>query len=219
MSEFPQTPRNRVERLRDRARYDRETIWPIVDEATICHVGFVENGQPFVIPTLHGRDGDAIVIHGAVASRLMQHVGAGHPVSLAMTLVDGLVLARSHFHHSINYRSAVLFGRGHLLTDERARLAALERIIERLVPGRWAEARPPNARELKATAVARIEVESASAKVRTGPPLDDEADLALPHWAGVLPLAEVAGAPEADPTLAPGVAVPASVRGRATRRR
>jgi nitroimidazol reductase NimA-like FMN-containing flavoprotein (pyridoxamine 5'-phosphate oxidase superfamily) len=219
VSEFPQTPRNRVARLRERARYDRDTIWPIVDEATICHVGFVENGQPFVIPTLHARDGDAIVLHGAVASRLMQHVGAGHPVSLAMTLVDGLVLARSMFHHSINYRSAVLFGRGHLLADERARLSALELLIERLVPGRWAETRPPSARELKATAVARVEVESASAKVRTGPPADDEADLALPFWSGVLPLAEVAGAPEPDPTLAPGIALPASLRRRPPRRR
>jgi len=196
-----------VLRLPDRARYDRATIHPIVDEAPICQVGFAADGQPFVLPTLHARDGDDLLLHGAAASRLLRHVGAGHPVCLAFTLVDGLVLARSMFHHSINYRSAVLFGRGRLL-EGAEKEAALPAFIERLVPGRWAEARGPNAAELEATAVARIAVESASAKVRTGPPRDDEDDLALPVWAGVLPLSAVWGTPLADPGPGAGIALP-----------
>ncbi len=214
MSTFPSTPRNRVRRLPERASYDREAVYPIVDEALVCHVGFVQDGQPYVIPTLHARDADAILLHGSAGSRLLRHLGAGHPASIAFTLLDGIVLARSVFHHSVNYRSAVVFGRGTAVEDESQRLRALERITERLAPGRWAEARRPTARELAATGVVRLEIETASAKIRSGLPKDDEGDLALPVWAGVLPVALAFGAPQADPALRPGLALPGCVRDR-----
>jgi hypothetical protein len=214
VSTFPRTPRNRVGRLPDRGRYDRETIYPIVDEALVCHVAFVEDGQPHVIPTLHAREGDAILLHGSVGSRMLRHLGAGNPASLAFTLLDGIVLARSVFNHSVNYRSAVVFGRGARVDGEAERLRALEHFTERLTPGRWSEARLPSARELAATAVVRVAIEAASAKVRSGPPEDDEEDLALPVWAGVLPVALAFGEPWPDPALRPGIAVPAHVRDR-----
>lgn len=218
MSTFPRTPRNRVGRLPDRGHYDRATIYPIVDEALVCHVAFVEDGEPFVIPTLHARDGDAILLHGSAGSRMLRHLAAGNPASLAFTLLDGIVLARSAFHHSVNYRSAVVFGRGAMVEDEVERLRALERITERLAPGRWAESRRPNARELAATAVVRVAIETASAKVRTGPPKDDEEDLALPVWAGVVPIALAVGEPVPDPALRPGIAMPDGLRERFVRR-
>lgn len=206
---FPQTKRNRVARLPKRGHYDRATIYPIVDAALVCHVGFVQDGQPFVLPTLHARDGDDMLLHGATTSRMLRYIQEGHPICLTMTLVDGIVLARSVFHHSINYRSAVLFGRGELIDDPAERLSAMERLTERIMPGRWADARPPSAQELKATTMIRVVVESGSAKVRTGPPGDDPEDLELPYWSGVLPLHEVAGDPQHDPTLQPGIGVPA----------
>jgi hypothetical protein len=193
MTDFTQTDRNRVRRLPDRGRYDRETIYAILDEALVCHVGFVQDGQPFVIPTLHARVGDALLLHGATTSRLLRHIAAGGEVSVAATLVDGLVLARSVFHHSVNYRSVVLFGKGELVEGDAGKLAALEAFTEKLLPGRWAEARPPNAAELKATAVIRIAIEEASAKVRTGGPKDDPEDLTLDVWAGVIPISLVRG--------------------------
>jgi nitroimidazol reductase NimA-like FMN-containing flavoprotein (pyridoxamine 5'-phosphate oxidase superfamily) len=199
MTEFDQTPRNRVRRLPERASYDRETIYPILEEALICHAGFEEDGQPFVIPTLFARDGDTLYLHGAKASRLLKHIQAGNPVCISVTLLDGLVLARSVFHHSVNYRSAVLFGRGRLLETDEEKLQALEAITEHIARGRWADARPPNRKELNATGVAAVAIESASAKVRGGPPKDDAEDYTLPVWAGILPLELRVLEPQDDP--------------------
>lgn len=201
MSHFERTPRNQVRRLPKRGQYDAETIYAIIDGALICHVAFVQDGQPFIIPTLHVRDGDTLLLHGATTSRMMQHLAAGHPITAAVTLVDGIVLARSVFNHSMNYRSAVLFGHGAAIDDPGAKLAALERFTERLMPGRWNDARQPNEQELKATAVVRVTIESASAKVRGGPPGDDADDLALPVWAGVVPMFQGLGKPERAPDL------------------
>lgn len=208
MTAYPKTRRNKVVRMPERGQYDREEIYPIVDAALVCHVAFVMDDQPFVIPTLHARDGDTLLLHGSSASRLMRHAGAGNPICVTVTLLDGIVLARSIFNHSINYRSAVLYGRGALVTDPAEKLAALARFTERLLPGRWDDAREPNSQELKATAVVAIPLDSASAKVRVGPPKDDAEDMALPIWAGVLPLRQVMDAPVADPKLAPGIAPP-----------
>lgn len=207
MTEFTPTDKNRVRRMPNRGAYDTATIYPIVDAALICHVGLVQDGEPVVIPTLHARRGDEILLHGATTSRLMQYAAAGHPLCLTMTLVDGLVLARSVFHHSVNYRSAVLFGRGQLVPDDQ-KLAYLAHFTEKLLPGRWDDVRAPNAAEFKATAVVAVTIESASAKVRTGPPKDDEEDYALPVWAGVLSIQQTLGALEADPQLTEGIGVP-----------
>ena len=207
MTEFTQTAKNRVRRVPNRGTYDKATIYPIVDAALICHVGLVQDGEPVVIPTLHARRGDEILLHGATTSRLIQVAAAGHPLCLTMTLVDGLVLARSVFHHSVNYRSAVLFGRGQLVPDAQ-KLEYLAYFTEKLLPGRWDDVRPPNAAEAKATAVVAVTIESASAKVRTGPPKDDEEDYALPVWAGVLPIQQTFGKLATDPQLAEGIGVP-----------
>lgn len=212
MTAFTRDRRNQVIRMPERGHYERDDVYPIVDAALVCHVGFVQDGQPFVIPTLHARDGDTLLLHGSSASRLMKYAGAGNPLCVTMTLLDGIVLARSVFNHSINYRSAVLFGRGELVTDPDEKLAALARFTERLLPGRWEDARQPNRKELKATAVVAVPLASASAKVRVGPPKDDEDDLALPIWAGVLPLRQVMDAPLADPKLAATVALPGYLR-------
>ncbi len=206
--------RSRVARLPGRAAYDRETICAIIDEAPLCHVGFVDHGQPTVIPTLHGRLGDTLVIHGAQRSRLIERAASGEPVCLTFTLLDGLVLARSAFHHSVNYRSAVVFGAGWRVKEDEEKLAALEAITDRLMPGRWAEVRPPNPRELAATAVVAIRIEEASAKLRTGPPVDDPADLALPIWAGVAPLTTQFATPEPAEDLTPGTPLPRALRPR-----
>lgn len=208
MTEFPQTAQNRVRRMPTRGAYDTATIYPIVDEALICHVGLIEAEQPVVIPTLHARDGDQILLHGATTSRLLRYAATGAPLCITVTHVDGLVLARSIFHHSINYRSAVLFGRGVLVEGEAAKLTALARFTEKLIPGRWDDARVPNAVELKATAVVAVTIESASAKIRTGPPKDDEEDYALPVWAGVLPLHQSVGEPLPDPAAHTEIRVP-----------
>jgi hypothetical protein len=205
---FLKTDLNRVRRLPARGQYDRATIDAIVDEALICHVAFAVDGQPFVIPTIHARLGDEIVLHGAPASRLLKHIAAGNPVAIAVTLVDGLVLARAVFHSSMNYRSAVLFGHGRLIEDEGEKAVALAAISEHLVRGRWADARQPTQRELDATTVVAIAIDSASAKVRTGPPGDDEADYALPIWAGVLPLQLQAQPPLPDPRLPEAIMAP-----------
>ena len=209
---FPKTPRNRVKRHPERGRYDPAEIYPIVDEALICHVGFVHDGQPVVIPTLHARQGDTILLHGAKASRLLRHAEAGGDVCITITLLDGIVLARSVFNHSINYRSAVIFGRGRPVDGDQARMEALAAFTERLIPGRWADARPPSAVELKQTGIVAVPIESASAKIRSGPPKDDADDLDLPVWAGVLPLRQASGPPIADAGLAPGVEVPDYIR-------
>jgi uncharacterized protein len=209
MTAFPRTRRNKVIRHPERGQYERAEVYQIVDEALICHVGFVQDGQPFVLPTLHARDGDTLLLHGSSASRLMKHVGAGNPVCVTVTLMDGIVLARSVFNHSINYRSAVLFGQGELVVDADEKLRALACFTERLLPGRWDDARPPSRKELKATAVAAIPLASAAAKVRSGPPKDDEEDATLPVWAGVLPMHQVVGDPIADPAGAAGITLPA----------
>jgi uncharacterized protein len=209
---FSITARNKVKRHPERGSYDSATIYPIIDEALICHVGFVQDGQPFVIPTLHARQADTILLHGAKGSRLLRHIEAGGDVCITITLLDGIVLARSVFSHSINYRSAVLFGRGQIVVEEAECLRALEAFTERLIPGRWQDARPPNPVELKQTTIVAVAIEGASAKIRSGPPKDGEADLDLPVWAGVLPLHQVAGAPIADPQLSTEVDVPAYIR-------
>lgn len=210
-SEYAKTPRNQVKRLRERGHYDVATIYPIIDEALICHVGFVLDEQPFVIPTIHARVGDTILLHGAKASRMLRHLEAGGSVCITCTLIDGIVLARSVFHHSMNYRSAVVFGQGQPITDEEERLQALEAFTERLMAGRWADVRPPNKVEMKQTTVVAVPIESASAKMRIGPPKDDEEDYDLPVWAGVLPLAIQPGAPIADARLRDDIAVPAYI--------
>ena len=207
-----QTPRTTVKRLPKRGVYDRATVYAILDEGLVCHVGFVFDGQPYVIPTGYCRVGDVLYIHGSAASRMLKTLSAGVPVCVTVTLLDGLVLARSAFHHSMNYRSAVVIGNARLVADAAEKAAALTAIVEHIVPGRNADARAPNASELGATSVLALPIEEASAKVRGGPPLDDAEDMALNVWSGVVPLRLEPQAPVADPTLAPGIAVPAYAR-------
>jgi nitroimidazol reductase NimA-like FMN-containing flavoprotein (pyridoxamine 5'-phosphate oxidase superfamily) len=211
--DFSPTARTTLRRLPQRGSFERETVYGILDEGFVCHVGFVVDGQPFVIPTAYGRKGDVLYIHGARASRMQKALAAGAGVCVTVTLVDGLVLARSAFHHSINYRSVVVLGRARVVESEEEKSAALEAFTEHVVPGRWAEVRWPNAQELAATTVLAIQLSEASAKVRTGPPIDDEEDYALAVWAGVLPLGVEPGAPEADPRLPAGTPVPGYVEG------
>lgn len=208
MSDFTPTPKTRVHRLPKRGHYDRETIYQILDEALICHVGFAEGNQPFVIPINFARVDDTIVLHGAKASRLLKHIEAGNPVCIEATIVDGLVLARSVFHSSVNYRSVVLFGTGRIVTDEAEKMSALEAVTDHLIPGRWQEARLPTPKEMNATSVVSIHIDEASAKVRVGPPADDEEDYALPIWAGVLPIRETPLAPIRDEVLPQEISTP-----------
>ncbi len=208
MTVFPPTNQNRVRRQPTRGHYDVETIHAIVDAAFVCHVGFVQDGHPYVIPTLHARRGDEILLHGASSSRLMRHAAAGFPLAITVTHVDGIVLARSVFNHSINYRSAVLFGKGRLIDEPAAKLAALRAFTDRLLPGRWDDVRRPTETEMKATAVVAITIEKASAKIRTGPPGDDEDDYGRATWAGVLPLSVHYGPLQADPRLADDIEIP-----------
>lgn len=210
MENFTKTDRNKVRRLPKRGHYDRETIFNILDAGFLCHVGFVVDGQPFVIPTSYGRMEDAIYLHGSSKSRMLASLDKGIPVCLTVTHVDGLVLARSAFHHSMNYRSAVIFGTAHEVEGEEKE-QALFLISENILKGRWNEVRAPNQKELKATSVLRLDIESASAKIRTGPPGDEEADYALPVWAGVVPFRQVAGEPLADPLLKEGIPTSKSV--------
>jgi len=209
---YTPTPRTRLVREPQRAVYDRAAVYEIIDEAFICHVGFVVDGQPFVIPTGFGRSGDNLYIHGSAASRMLRRVDEGIPVCVTVTLLDGLVLARSTFNHSMNYRSAVILGTIHAVTDPAEKVEALRLLSEHILPGRWAESRQPNEKELKATMVLRLPIEEFSAKVRKGPPLDDEEDLAFPVWAGVIPLSLVAGDPIDDPQLEPGLEPPSYAR-------
>ena len=206
--DFEQEPRNRVRRIPERGHYDKATIYAIVDEALICHVAFAVDGQPFVVPTIHARMGDELILHGAKASRLLKHIEAGHPVSVAITLLDGLVMARSVFHSSMNYRSAVIFGAGRVLASDDEKLAALEALTEHLARGRWQDARRPTALELNATTVVALAIDSASAKVRTGPPNDDAEDYTLPIWAGVVPLQQTPLPLQPDPKLVAGIVAP-----------
>ncbi|MDT5271054.1 MAG: uncharacterized protein QOH49_3240 [Acidobacteriota bacterium] len=206
--DFSPTARTTLKRLPKRGSFERETVYGILDEGFVCHVGFVVEGQPVVIPTAYGRVGDVLYIHGARASRMQKALAAGADVCITVTLVDGLVLARSAFHHSMNYRSVVVFGRAHVVESEEEKNAALEAFTEHVMPGRWADVRWPNAQELAATTVLAIQLSEASAKIRTGPPIDDEEDYALAVWAGVLPLGVEPGVPEADPRLHAETPVP-----------
>jgi uncharacterized protein len=209
MSENPMpTQRTRVIREPDRGVYDRETVYRILDEGFLCHVGFAADGQPFVIPTSYGRDGSNLYIHGSAASRTLRQMKAGVPVCVTVTLLDGLVLARSVFNHSMNYRSVVILGKATLVDDPQEKLTALRVLSEHIIPGRWDDARQPNERELKATSVLRVPIEEFSAKVRTGPPIDDEEDYSFPTWAGVMPLQTTVGNPINDPRLESVRAVP-----------
>jgi nitroimidazol reductase NimA-like FMN-containing flavoprotein (pyridoxamine 5'-phosphate oxidase superfamily) len=208
MPTFEVTPRNKVKRLAERGKYDKATIYPIVDEAFICHIGFVEDGQPFVIPTIHVRHEDTIFFHGAKASRMLKHIKAGNPLCVTVTLLDGLVMARSVFHHSMNYRAAVLYGCGRIVDDEAEKLEALRLVSEAVMPGSWDDARQPTRKEMNATTVVAMPIESASAKIRSGPPGDDDEDYALPVWAGVVPIRQQIEMPVADPLLREGVEVP-----------
>src|SRR5246500_2637317 len=193
-SQMP-TARTRVVREPERGVYDRKTVYGLLDEAFICHVGFCVDGQPFVIPTSYGRKDANLYIHGSAASRMLRQLKTAVPVCVTVTLLDGLVLARSVFNHSMNYRSVVILGNPTLVEDPQAKLAALHAISEHILPGRWADARRPNERELKQTSVLRLPIEEFSAKVRTGPPIDDEEDYSFPPWAGVIPLQMKAGEP------------------------
>ena len=203
------TPRTRVVREAERGVYDRETAYHILDEGFLCHVGFAVDGQPFVIPTSYGRKDDNLYIHGSAASRMLKQMKEGIPVCITVTLLDGLVLARSVFNHSMNYRSVVILGKATLVDDPAEKLAALRVLSEQIIPGRWDDARLPTERELKATSVLRVPVEEFSAKVRSGPPIDDEEDYSFPTWAGVLPFETVVGKPVDDPRLDPARPVPA----------
>lgn len=208
MDPSPPSDRATVKRLPKRAVYDRGTIHAILNEGMVCHVGFAINGQPTVIPTIYVRIGDSVYLHGSPASRMLQLVESGGEVCIAVTIVDGLVLARSAFHHSINYRSVVLFGRGEEVREPARKAEVLRALSEHLIPDRWDEVREPSADELRRTLVVGIPIDEASAKVRSGPPLDDEPDYELPIWAGVLPLHLVAGTPIAAPRLTPGIEPP-----------
>jgi uncharacterized protein len=206
---LPASERVRLRRKRERGSYDRAVIDAILDEALIAHLGIVEDdGQPIVTPTLHARLGDVVYCHGSVASRTLRALGEGAPACLTVSLLDGLVLARSAMHHSANYRSAMLLGRARSVEDEAEKLAAARAIVEHVVPGRWREVRAPTENELRATAILAIPIDEASAKVRSGPPLDDEEDYALSAWAGVLPLHCRPGTPVPDERLPAGIAPP-----------
>jgi nitroimidazol reductase NimA-like FMN-containing flavoprotein (pyridoxamine 5'-phosphate oxidase superfamily) len=205
---FPQTERTKLKRLPKRGVYDRHLVYGILDEGFICHVGFAVEGQPFVIPTGYARVDEQLFIHGSQVSRMLLTLSSGIDVCVAVTLVDGLVLARSAFHHSINYRSVVMFGRATIVDDREAKLAALFAFSEQVIPGRWNDVREPTEQELRATTVLALPLVEVSAKVRTGPPVDDEEDYALNVWAGVLPLKIEAGRPINDPRLPETIAPP-----------
>jgi nitroimidazol reductase NimA-like FMN-containing flavoprotein (pyridoxamine 5'-phosphate oxidase superfamily) len=201
MNTFTKTERTTLKRLPKRAEYDREAVGRILDEGFICHVGFIAEGQPYVIPTGYARVGDTLFIHGSQASRMLRTVSKGIDVCVTVTLVDGLVLARSAFHHSMNYRSVVVLGRATLVVEGPEKLAALRALSQHMIPGRWDEVRGPNETEMKATMVLSLPLSEVSAKVRTGPPLDDEEDYGMEVWAGVIPLGLGTGQPVSDPRL------------------
>jgi uncharacterized protein len=214
MSEnYTPTARTRVVREPHRGVYDRATAYQILDEGFVCHVGFTVDGQPFVIPTGYGRDGDSLYIHGSAASRMLKNLDRGIPVCVTVTLLDGLVLARSIFNHSMNYRSVVVLGTAVAVNDPAEKLKALRCVSEHILPGRWAQVRQPNERELKQTMVLRLPIEEFSAKVRQGPAIDDEEDYAFPTWAGVIPLEMTAGQPIDDERLMAGQVAPEWAKG------
>jgi hypothetical protein len=210
---FTPTARSKLKRLHKRAAYDHATVNAVLDAGLICHVGYVIDGQPYVTPTCYWREGETLYWHGSSASRMLRAVKQGIPVCLTVTHFDGLVLARSGFHSSVNSRCVMAFGTARAVTDKAAKTAALEAFVERLAPGHWAGLRPMTAKELKATTVVSMEIEEASAKLRDGQPEDDEEDYALDIWAGVIPVRQVVGEPEPDPRLKKGVALPDHLKG------
>jgi uncharacterized protein len=218
LDNYTPTARTRVVREPHRGVYDRDTTYKILDEAFICHVGFVTDGQPFVVPTGYGRSGDNLYIHGSAASRMLRNMDEGVPVCVTVTLLDGLVLARSIFNHSMNYRSVMILGTATAVQDPQEQLIALRALSEHILPGRWDESRQPKEQELKATLVLRLPITEFSAKIRQGPPIDDEEDYAFPIWAGVIPLQMNAGAPIPDPRLNQAQRVPEYVKHYSRRR-
>jgi nitroimidazol reductase NimA-like FMN-containing flavoprotein (pyridoxamine 5'-phosphate oxidase superfamily) len=205
---MPASKKTKVTRNPKRGHYDKETIYSILDEAFLCHVAFVHEGYPVVIPTLFGRDGDRIFIHGSQASRMLKDLSQGIDVSIAVTNVHGIVLARSAYHHSMNYGSVVLFGKAVVVEDPQARIDALKIISEHMLRGRWDDVRLPNDKELKATMVLEVPLTEASAKIRTGDPIDEKEDYELEIWAGILPVETGFGKPVRDTKLAPGITLP-----------
>jgi nitroimidazol reductase NimA-like FMN-containing flavoprotein (pyridoxamine 5'-phosphate oxidase superfamily) len=203
---FPPTGRTQVRRIPNRGVYDKAEVYQILDEGYLCHVGFALDGQPYVIPTGYARQGDTLLIHGSAASRMMREMSAGVDVCVTVTLVDGFVLSRSAFHHSMNYRSVVMLGRARLLETEAEKTAALQAFTNHIVPGRWEEVRWPSEQELKGTTVLELPLAEVSAKIRKGPPVEDAGDIARPTWAGVVPLRAELGTPQPVEDLAEGVA-------------
>jgi len=206
--DFEPTVRTRIKRLHERGHYDRKTVTEILDAGLVCHVGYVIGGQPYVTATAYWREGNRVYWHGSSASKMLRHLKGGVEVCFTVSLLDGLVLARSGFHSSINYRSVMALGTARLVADRDEKLAALTAFSDRLTPGRWEELKPPSEQELKATTVITLELDEVVAKVRTGPPSDDEEDLDLPVWAGVVPVATTLGEAEADPVLSPDIPAP-----------
>ena len=213
MSSYPISQRNKVKRIPKRGHYDQETVHAILDAGFLCHIGFTVKGQPYVIPTSYGREENLLYLHGASTSRMLVNLQEGIPLCLTVTHLDALVLARSAFHHSMNYRSAVVFGTAKLIEDYDEKLHALKVVSDQILPGRWEESRQPIAKEMKATTVLKMEIEQASAKIRTGPPGDDKPDYDLPIWAGVVPYVGKWGEPQADPLLKEGIPLAESVEG------
>ena len=214
MGSFPTTEHTKVRRLPERGKYDHETVYSVLDEGLICHVGFIAtDDRPVVIPTSYGRKDNRLYIHGSAASRMQRILATGIDVCVTVTLMDGMVLARSAFHSSINYRSVVILGKAKPIEDSREKAEALYAFSEHLLPGRWAEIREPSEQELKGTSVLVIELDQVSAKVRTGPPIDDAEDYSLPVWAGVLPMEAKFGEPQPDPKLTPNIRVPDYLKG------
>ncbi len=211
-SSYPIDNTNKVKRIPKRGHYDKATIYEILDVGFLCHLGFSVKGQPYVIPTSYGRKGDKIYLHGATTSRMMVNLEEGIPVCLTVTHLDGLVLARSAFHHSMNYRSVVCFGTAKLIADTAEKEAALKIISDQILKGRWEESRLPIAKELKATTVLELTIDQASAKIRTGPPGDEKQDYELPIWAGVVPCEQVWGTPIPDPVLREGIEEAGSIK-------
>jgi len=212
MPEFVKSDLNQVKRKPQRGAYDKDLIYKIADEALVCHVGFSQGPQPFVIPMNFGRANDIIYLHGSTASRLLEHLQAGNQLCMCFTLLDGIVFARSVFNHSMNYRSAILYGKGRALESDEEKLAALEAVTEHVAKGRWKDARLPNRKELDATSVVAVDIETGSAKVRAGPPIDDEHDYDLSIWTGVLPLQLQPLEPVPDERMRSGIDSPEYVR-------
>ena len=207
MKTYPISNRNRVKRISNNSDYSKETVHAIIDEALFCHLGIIHDGKPVVIPTIHARMGDHIVFHGSNASRLLK-ISNNNEICVTITLLDGLVMARSLFNSSMNYRSAVIFGKGEIIKDHDERMAAFKSITDHIAPGRWDDARQPNNSELKQTSVVRMPIDEASAKISVGPPDDEDEDYALDYWAGVIPINQTFGEPESDPILQEGITIP-----------